>query len=189
MRRAAKWMGAALLAWAGLVGAAAAWVAWRVPLTLPWKLVDVRDWHEGRVVADGTWIVPNRDSTVPFQTSRIECVRADGRCREARASLVGRDGLSVSLETYAIVKWDDASLVFVDDAAACTRTTFTLDRRARTLVGVPEERRRSDAGPCAPSGDADAIRLSDGLSLSLRAREDALPWWGRLALMPIRLAL
>ena len=184
--RAFLWTLIALAVWVGLMFAAGALISSRVPVRLPLKMVLTQMWDQGYIEVSGTWTIENDKMAAPFQTSKITCVRQDGVCRDARAEIGLGDTLGVATETFQIVKWDAHTIVYKSEEPLCVRYSYTIDRAAQTVSGVRELVKKDDP-MCKEMADRLVLHLVDGLKVTMKAQEDATPWWGQIVLAPLKI--
>jgi hypothetical protein len=186
MKRVLKWVLIVFVAWVALIVAAGAWISNKVPVSLPMRSMFTDSWDRGWVQATGTWTIENDKQAFPFQTSEIDCRRDEGVCRESRASIGGGDTLQVDSDAHKIVKWDAHTVVYVNESPTCAQYKYTLNRATKTVIGV-RERLQSNDPICSNLTERLVLNLSDGLKLTIQAREDATPWWAEVAFAPLRL--
>mgnify|MGYP003381761178 CR=1 FL=1 len=177
----------ALVLWIALLFAAGAVVDSRVPIDLP-PLSNVNVVNDRYVSAKGTWVIDGERQAAPLQTTEIICEREFMRCTSATAQVDGRS-LHVNLDTYEIAGWEKTRIVFVDTAPTCADYIFTIDFSTKAVSGL---RKKKPNGPSVPA-DCNTLdkelRLSlrSGFKVSLSLKDEALPWFGHLAISPFKL--
>jgi len=184
--RVLKWLLLALVVWVLLLFAAGRTVEKEVPFVLPSRSVVTGMWDKGYVSAMGTWVIDNAKSAAPFQTSTISCWRSEDVCREARAQLVNGNYLDVDLDVYEIEKWDAHTIIYTTDSPTCVHYTYTIDRASEAVSGVRVVKTPDDPR-CVDLDRRLVLRLVDGLDVHMKAREEALPWWGQIVVAPFKL--
>jgi hypothetical protein len=176
-----------LILWIAILFAAGAVVESRVPVDLP-AFSNVRAVNNSYVSAKGTWVIEGDSQASPLQTTKIICEREFMRCTSATAQ-VNERSLHVNVDIYEVVSWEKTRIVFVDSAPTCTNYVFTIDLSTKAVSGL---RKKKPSGESAPS---DCNTLDKELRLSLRAgfkvsqslKDEALPWFGQLAVSPLKL--
>ncbi len=77
-------------------------------------------------------------------------------------------------------------MVYVNGSPTCAQYKYALDRATKTVIGV-RERLQSNDPACSKLTERLVLHLSDGLKLTIQAREDATPWWAEAAFAPFLL--
>ena len=184
-------VGGLVLGWVAVVALAAAVVEFRVPVTLLGAGLTRLSGDYVRV--HGTWTINGEPQGDPVQTTQVWCERLQNRCSGATAQIqkgVFEDRiLNVVTEEYDVVSWSASQIVFRNDAAICVDYIYTIDLLTEAVAG---RRVRKSTSPkadelCALLEDDLRLTLVDGYELSRKWERDALPWFGRLALLPIHL--
>lgn len=177
----------AIVLWIILLFATGAVVDSRVPIDLsPFSNVNVVD--DKYVSASGTWVIEGDSQANPLQTTEIICERELMRCTSATAQIMGR-GLHVNLDTYEVVEWGKTRIVFVDTAPTCANYVFTIDFPTKAVSGL---RKKKPSGPSVPANcntlDKELrLSLRTGFNVSQSLKDEALPWFGHLAVSPLKL--
>ena len=93
---------------------------------------------------------------------RIECVREEGLCREADASML-LGVLEIEMSSYDITSWTGDNIV-ADDANECNRHTLTIDFKSNSVMvtDYPLKRAGGEAVLCQPLTDASSYALHGG---------------------------
>jgi len=94
---------------------------------------------------------------------RIECVREDGVCREADASMGLFGILEVQMSTYDITSWTEGGVVS-DDVDQCNRHTLAINFKSNsvTVTDYPLKSAGDDSVLCKPLHDAFSYALHGG---------------------------
>ena len=191
LRKGLKWTAVAIgviLTWLAVVFIAAAVAADRVPISLrPGTLIT--SLGDSYVLAFGTWVIGGQVNAFPLQTTEIRCERELRRCTSATAMVMLGKQLHVDVSFHEVVSWEKSRIVFVDDAPSCVQYIYTIDLASKAANGVRKKR----VGGSAPSSDCSS--LDEELKLSLKSgftevralQKAAMPWFGELALAPLRL--
>jgi len=175
-------------AWIATLIVASAVVKVRVPVSLP-PTAYVYSLGDGFVSARGTWIIEGEKQGFPLQTSEIRCERDIRRCTAATAEVGYGDQMHADLDFYEVAEGGESRIVFVDDSPACVRYIYTIDLLTQSANGV---RMKLDKPRIAT---ADCERLEKQLRLTLKGgfevwnelQTDAMPWFGRIAVAPLRM--
>lgn len=184
--RVLRWPLSVFVVWVLLVFAAGEAVDKDVPVVLPMRVVMTDGWDNGFAHAEGTWEIENSKSATPFQTSTLTCYRDGAVCREARAMIVNRNYLAVALDEYDVEKWDAHTIIYSTDSPTCVHYIYTIDRASEAVSGVRVVKAPDDPR-CVDLERRLVLRLVDGLGVHMKAREEALPWWGQIVVAPFKL--
>lgn len=191
MKRVLKWVGfglAALAIWIGVAALAIAVQQSRVPVSLP-TAGKMSSYSKDYVKVSGTWVIEGDKQAYPLQTTEISCERELKRCTSATGNVMGGDILNVFIDFYDIVSWEQSRVVFTDDNPNCVQYIYTIDFVSKSVNGVRQKRK---AGPnlpeeCAGLNQELRLSLKDGYKEYKQLQEQALPWFGHLALAPLKL--
>jgi len=126
--------------------------------------------YGGYAVAEGTWIFTDGTKLAdPMQTSKIECWRDEGVCREAIASVSGSINL-LGVDTYvmSITKWSETEIVAEDDSARCVSYTLSLNLTSKQATKF----RRNKGGESCDfvAQEPQILKLVEGFDISWKAR-------------------
>jgi hypothetical protein len=147
----------------------------KVPVALS-TFKDVTKVGDDYVTAEGTWTRTDlTDDTIanPLQTSKIECMKQEGKCVEAKAYVTG-NLLVPDIERYDIRSWTGDSVVFVDEGD-CSVTVYTIDLNTQTVSGAGHLTNQ-DTIPCKmnfKSKDNWSLLLTNGFNVYWEQRKNA----------------
>lgn len=179
-----------LTVWLGVIYAADLIAQSRVPVALS-QYSAVRDYSSsGFAFAEGTWVIDGEAQAFPLQTTKIMCRKDSAECVIATAEVSFGKILQVNVSTLPISQWTTTQVVFADDSpGSCADYVYTLDLATKTANGVRHAKRGKDVAGIDCGGPASELRLNltDGFKVAYKLRQDALPWFGRLAVAPLRL--
>ncbi len=179
------WIAGAIIAiWVGVVALALVVAEIRAPVSLP-RGAKPTVIASAYVTVDGTWVIEGGNQAFPVQTSKIFCERHNSRCTEATAQIQNGQ-LRVILESYEIIRWTSTQIVYTTDAPQCVNYIYTIDLATEAVSG---RRVRSENETCRDVEENLRLSLVDGLPLSIGWSRDAIPWYGRVAMLPFRLLL
>ena len=123
---------------AGVIGIAAIHstiIKLGVPVILPGDgRIYVGSWDNGYVSGIGTWVIEQDRHMSPMNVSSVSCVRQDGICYDAQASITW-GFLNSYLDRYPIERWDSSTIQFKNDAPSCVTYTYVIDRATQKLSG------------------------------------------------------
>jgi hypothetical protein len=100
------------------------------------SFVNVAAWDRGYFSAEGTWTIEREGHAFPINVSKISCFRQEKLCYEAQARITG-NYLASDLEIHPVVKWDDTTLEFTNEAA-CVTYVYVANRRTAKVTGRRE---------------------------------------------------
>lgn len=190
-RKVLRWVliiGVLLIVWIATLWVASSVVKARVPVDLPpfLSIVPVGDQY---VSVEGTWVIEGQRQAFPLQATEIRCERAMGRCSSATAQVMLGDQMHVDLGFYDIVSWEKSRIVFVDDSPLCVRYVYTIDLISKSVNGVRTKRPQANpsAAPCESVDKELRLTLKGGLEVTSALQDQAMPWFGALALAPFKL--
>jgi hypothetical protein len=127
----------------------------------------------GHALAEGTWIIA--DSTKPdiMQTSKIECWKDKGVCREALARVSGLSNrLYVDTFEMTITKWTETEIVAEDDSGKCDSYTLTLNLTSKEATKLENPK---DVESCHHEGEEPhVLNLVEGFEVSWKAQNALL---------------
>lgn len=191
MKRKFLWGLGTLLAlltlWIAAVMLAGAVQRARVPVSLfPFAMVITG----GSIVeATGTWEIEGRKHAFPLQTTRIYCEQKLKRCTSATAQVGAGDQMMVQLDFFDIAEWNSSQIIFTDNAPACVKYIYTIDLLTKSVSGIrvlkpspaPEDVH------CQDLAKELHLRLRKGFDVWFAQSQDAIPWFGRIAIAPLKL--
>jgi hypothetical protein len=191
LRKTLKWGGffvAAIVLWLATVLIASAVVKSRVPVSLSahGNVVSIRDVYAS---ATGTWVIEGQQQAYPLQTTNIRCEKELRRCTSGTARVMAGDQLHVDLDVHDIVSWEKSRIVFVDDVPKCVQYIYTIDLITNVVNGIRRKRPdvAGDASDCAALDQELRLSLKGGFEQWWKLNQDAMPWFGKLALAPFKL--
>jgi hypothetical protein len=97
------------------------------------------------------------------------------------------DSLKVDVSFHEIVSWDKSRVIFVDETPQCVRYVYTIDLVTKVANAVREKRKNADPSDCAAVEQELRLSLKDGIKEAYALQQEAMPWFGRLALAPLKL--
>jgi hypothetical protein len=149
-----------------------------VPVSMGYKAMVIKT-GDSYVTASGTWtragLTADSSIGVPLQTSRINCIRQERRCTEAKASVSGST-LTSELVQYDIESWSDTTIVFKNEDD-CYAEVFTIDLGTSSVNGAGRQT-NMDNPYCKRFAKQDATwtyHLSDGFGVYWAERQKARP--------------
>jgi hypothetical protein len=126
-----------------------------VPVSMPFFSLSTDDqmWNKfGYVVAEGTWVMEKPDVMYsPFLANKIVCVKREGVCRDAEASVDAHGGtayLRVNVDEFPIVKWDDTQIVYVNNDPECVTYIYSINRATKQVSGIRKPRANITSESC-----------------------------------------
>jgi hypothetical protein len=187
-RRTLKWGIVTLMVvvfWVGTVLAAIVVAKSRVPVNLPvWDSVSALG--DSHAVAKGTWVIESQQQAFPLQTTDIQCEKELRRCTMATATVMSGDQLNLNVDFYEVISWDKSRIVFVNETPLCVRYIYTIDLATKATNAI-RSKRASKGADCAAIDQELRLSLKNGFHEGLKLQEEAMPWFGKLALAPLRL--
>lgn len=176
-----------LVLWVALVLFAGTVAQLRVPVDL--STFSVSAVGDDYVRANGTWVIEGQKQAFPLQTTEIWCEREMKRCTSATAQVVEGALMFVDLGLYDIISWEKSRIVFVDDSPGCVRYVYTIDPVTKFANGVRKKKTNTDGaiGDCTAIDQELRLSLKSGFLVVNALREEALPWYGKVALAPLKL--
>ena len=126
-----------------------------VPVSMPFFSLSTDDqmWNKfGYVVAEGTWVMEKPDVMYsPFLANKIVCVKKEGVCRDAEASVDAHSQtayLRVNVTEFPIVKWDDTQIVYVNNDPMCVTYVYSINRATKQVSGIRKPKPNINTEPC-----------------------------------------
>lgn len=188
-RKVLKWIGVfvgAFLLWLTIVMVASAVVQDRVPVSLsPSKLVYGN--QDSYAHASGTWVLENDDQAFPLQTTEIRCEKELRRCTAGTAMVMLGKQLHVDVTFYEIIAWEKSRVVFTDDSPSCVSYVYTIDLVTKVANGVRTKKKDAKGAECANYEKELKLNLQDGFHVAYALQQKQMPWFGELALAPLKL--
>lgn len=188
-REVVKWVGIVFgmfVLWVVIVMIASAVVQDRVPVSLsPSKLV--YGMQDSYAVASGTWVLENDEQAFPLQTTQIRCEKELKRCTAGTAMVMLGRQLTVDVTFYDIIAWDKSRVVFTDDSPRCVSYVYTIDLVTKVANGVRSKKKGATSAECAAYDKELRLNLQDGFHEAYALQQKAMPWFGELALAPLKL--
>lgn len=177
-----------LFLWVGIVFLASAVVKSRVPVSLP-PFANVFPLGDEYITAIGTWVIEGQKQAFPLQTTQIHCEKELRRCTTSTAQVMLGDQMHVDVRFYEIIEWGKAHVVFVDDAPSCVRYIYTIDLITKAVNAVRQKHEKPRGGAASCDGMERQLRLTlrGGFEVWNALQEDAIPWFGQIALAPLKL--
>ena len=127
----------------------------KVPVSMQFFSLTTEDlmWRKlGYVVAEGTWVMEKPDVMyTPFLTNKIVCVKKEGVCRDAEASVTsfGETAyLRVNVDEHPIVKWDDNEIVYVNNSPECVSNIYSINRATKQVTGIRKPNANIESDGC-----------------------------------------
>lgn len=190
-RKLLKWgcIGIGIVAtWIVVIFVASAVVKSRVPVSLS-PGAAVYNFGGNLATADGTWVIKGDKQVYPLQTSKITCEKELSRCTSSTAMVMGGDQLTVDIDFYNIISWEKSRIVFVDDAPTCVQYIYTIDLVTKVANGVRQKRKNAaNEGPdCSVFAKELHLSLKSGFHEVMALEKDAMPWFGLMAVAPLKL--
>ena len=186
--RVALFIFSILILWVALIFLASAVIESRVPVNLV-PFSSVSQFSNEYVSATGTWVIEGHNQAFPLQTTQIQCERKINRCTSATAQVMIGGQLHAHLDTYEIVNWEKARIVFLDDSPTCVSYIYTIDAASKSVGGV--RRKKQDAtgvlDDCAKFDRELRLSLRGGLEVTRKLQEEANPWFGQIVFAPFKL--
>lgn len=178
-----------VIVWAGVIYLATAVVKSRVPVSLGPSL-SIHGGIGEFASAKGTWVIEGQKQAFPLQTTEIKCYARLRHCFSATAEVAGGDQLTVNLDSFEITEWTKSHVVFVDDSPLCVRYTYTINWAAKSATGIRHKRAtpKVDSSLCLYITDQELrLSLRGGFEVWNPLQEKAVPWFGRIAVAPLKL--
>jgi len=125
------------------------------PVSMPFFSLTTDDqmWNKfGYVTADGTWVMEKPDVMYsPFMANKIICVKREGVCRDAEASVDAHGGTSylrVNLDEFPIIKWDDSQIIYTNNSPECVTYIYSINRETKQVTGIRKPRPNANLESC-----------------------------------------
>ena len=190
-RKLLKWgvVGIGLLVtWIIVVLVASAVVKSRVPVSLATSAF-VYNGGGSLATASGTWVIEGEKQAFPLQTTKITCEKALNRCTSSTAMVMFGDQLTVDVDFYDVISWEKSRIVFVDDAPVCVQYVYTIDLVTKVANGVRQKRKTPtiEAYDCSTYTNELHLSLKSGFHEFMALEKEAMPWFGLLAVAPLKL--
>lgn len=192
LRKSLKWVAAFVGlfgVWLAVVFVAAAVAADRVPISLSPGIL-VTGVGDSYVLANGTWVIEGQPQAFPLQTTEIRCERELRRCTSATAMVMLGKQLHVDISFHDVVSWEKSRVVFTDDSPSCVEYVYTIDLVTKVANGVRRKRTTPAVPAISDCGTFEQelhLSLKSGFSEVLALQKSAMPWFGEVALAPLRL--
>lgn len=141
------------------------------------------------MTTSGTWVIEGQKQGYPLQTTTIKCEKELMRCAASTAMVLADEYLSADLDFYEVVSWENSRIVFVDDAPLCTSYVFTIDLATKSTNAIRRKKTApADIERCAAVIHEELrMSLKDGFETARELRDEAYPWFGKLARAPLNL--
>ena len=132
--------------------------------------------------------IEDEKQAFPLQTTQIRCEKQLRRCTSATAQVMSGNQMTLDVGFYGIVEWGKSRIVFIDDSPVCVRYIYTIDLLTKSANAVRQKRDRPSTGNASCEGLEKQLRLTlrRGFEVWSALEQDALPWFGRLALAPLK---
>ena len=179
---------AAIAIWVATILVATAVVKSRVPVSLS-PMSHVFSIQENYAWATGTWVIEGQKQAFPLQTTQIRCEKEMRRCTAGTAIVMVGDQLNVDVSVHEVISWEKSRIVFVDDSPKCVQYVYTIDLVTKVANGVRRKRQgtQDDSANCAAFEQELQLSLKGGFREVFALENEAMPWFGKLALAPLKL--
>jgi hypothetical protein len=94
--------------------------------------------------------------------------------------------LKVDTDVYEVIEWSPTRVVAVDQTPICTHYIYVFDFATQSATGI-RKRKADSPAHCSDFDRELRLTMKQGFAISWQEREQATPWFGRLALAPLKL--
>lgn len=177
-----------LVLWVALVILAMTVTQLRVPVDLS-SFNEISSITDDYVKASGTWVIEGDSQAYPIQTTEIWCERELHRCSSATAEIISGEQMVVHLDFFEVNTWDKNQVIFTDASPSCVDYIHTINLLTKSVTALRQKKLDTSKSIRDCSAVATELRLTlrKGSEVVAKARNEALPWFGELALSPLKL--